>query len=84
MRPVELGTVMMNDEDASGASNRKKKRPKRAPSAYILFCAHSRPKLVSLDLAAQSKALSVAWKAVSPEEKKRFELLAVKEKASFE
>ena len=84
MRPVDLGEVMDEDRDAEASNRRRKKKPKRAPSAYLLFCAENRAKLVSLDLAAQSKSLSMAWKVVSPAEKARFESRAQNEKASFE
>ena len=60
---------------AKGANGEPK--PKRAPSAYILYCSEARPKLPEgLRVPEQAKLLGAQWKTLDAVEKARFEGMA--------
>ena len=55
--------------------------------AFLHFCSAKRPKLKqenpSLSVGALAKQLSSAWKLMTPEQKKPYDLLAEKDKQRF-
>ena len=59
-------------------------KKKRAPSSYMLFCAEARASLPEgLKVPEQAKRLGASWKALSKEERSRFEAAAAAAKAAF-
>jgi DNA topoisomerase-1 len=62
---------------AKGKGANGEPKPKRAPSAYILYCSEARPKLPEgLRVPEQAKLLGAQWKTLDAVEKARFEGMA--------
>ena len=58
-----------------------KKTKKRAPSAYLLYCAEARASLPEgLKVTEQAKLLGAAWKSLEASERSRFERAAAEAK----
>ncbi|CAI8041651.1 High mobility group protein DSP1 [Geodia barretti] len=74
----------------SRRGRRKKEpgQPKRNMCAFLHFCSAKRPKLKqenpSLSVGSLAKQLSSAWKLMTPEQKKPYDLLAEKDKQRYE
>lgn len=77
-------------KDGSRRGRRKKEpgQPKRNMCAFLHFCSAKRPKLKqenpSLSVGALAKQLSSAWKLMTPEQKKPYDILAEKDKQRYE
>ena len=65
---------------AKKTTSKKEDKPKRAPSAYILFCQAKRPSVVKENPDASfgelGKLLGEMWKSVTAKEKTKFEVAA--------
>ena len=62
---------------AKGKGANSEPKPKRAPSAYILYCNEARSKLPEgLKVPEQAKLLGAQWKTLDAVEKARFEGMA--------
>jgi len=64
------------------------KRPKRAPTAFILFCHDERPKLIkenpSMKFGDVGKHLGQMWQTCDEKQKKKYNEKALKEKKRYE
>ncbi|CAG8493899.1 7696_t:CDS:2 [Acaulospora colombiana] len=74
-------------EKAAGRSNQRPlkdpKAPKRPRSSYLQFAMENMAEYKDLKVTERSKAIAQKWKALSPDERKPFEELYVKEKERY-
>ncbi|XP_019862547.1 PREDICTED: high mobility group protein DSP1-like [Amphimedon queenslandica] len=85
---ASLGQPYRDSNSKRGRKRKEPGQPKRNMCAFLHFCAEKRPKLrvesPAASIGALAKQLSLAWKVMTPDQKRPYEDMAMRDKLRYE